>query len=128
MEVHSALGNGFMEVIYQRSLEYELKLQNIPFAREVEMPVYYKEFYWKLCGLYFSYALIAIPIESSPGVSADKKKNQIRQKTSIEPRRHEAPDKQINTLRELFVSSWLRGKMEGLVSIKSYLSIRCPPL
>lgn len=43
MEVHSALGNGFQEVIYQRYLEYELKLQNIPFAREVEMPVYYKD-------------------------------------------------------------------------------------
>jgi len=43
MEVHSALGNGFQEVIYQRSLEYELKLQNISFAREVEMPVYYKD-------------------------------------------------------------------------------------
>lgn len=43
MEVHSALGNGFQEVIYQRSLEYELELQNIPFAREVEMPVYYKD-------------------------------------------------------------------------------------
>jgi len=43
MEVHSALGNGFQEVIYQRSLEYELGLQNIQFAREVEMPVYYKD-------------------------------------------------------------------------------------
>jgi len=43
MEVHSALGNGFQEIIYQRSLEYELELQNIPFAREVEMLVYYKD-------------------------------------------------------------------------------------
>lgn len=37
------MGNGFQEVIYQRSLEYELDLQNIQFAREVEMPVYYKD-------------------------------------------------------------------------------------
>ena len=43
MEVHSALGNGFQEVIYQRALEYELELQKIHFAREVEMPVYYKD-------------------------------------------------------------------------------------
>ena len=43
MEVHSALGNGFQEVIYQRSLEYELELQNLHYAREVEMPVYYKD-------------------------------------------------------------------------------------
>ena len=35
MEVHSALGNGFQEVIYQRALEYELELQNIHYAREV---------------------------------------------------------------------------------------------
>ena len=35
MEIHSALGNGFQEVIYQRALEYELELQNLHYAREV---------------------------------------------------------------------------------------------
>src|SRR5258706_13670376 len=43
MEVHNALGNGFQEVIYQRALEYEMELQKILFAREVEMPVFYKQ-------------------------------------------------------------------------------------
>jgi len=43
MEVHNALGNGFQEVIYQRALEYEMELQKIAFAREVEMPVFYKQ-------------------------------------------------------------------------------------
>lgn len=43
MEVHSTLINGFLEVIYQRALEYELELQNMHFACEVEMPVYYKD-------------------------------------------------------------------------------------
>lgn len=43
MEVHNALGNGFQEVIYQRALEYEMKLQNIYFAREFEMDIFYKE-------------------------------------------------------------------------------------
>ena len=42
MEVHKALGNGFQEVIYQRALEYEMKLQNIEFAREFEMDIFYK--------------------------------------------------------------------------------------
>lgn len=42
MEVHKALGNGFQEVIYQRALEYEMKLQNIEFAREFEMYIFYK--------------------------------------------------------------------------------------
>ncbi|MFV0541348.1 MAG: GxxExxY protein, partial [Aestuariibaculum sp.] len=43
MEVHSYLGNGFQEVIYQRALSYELNLRNINHAREVEMDVMYKD-------------------------------------------------------------------------------------
>jgi len=43
MEVHKALGNGFQEVIYQRALEYEMELQGLDFAREFEMPIFYKE-------------------------------------------------------------------------------------
>ena len=42
MTVHSALGNGFQEVIYQRALEIEMKLANIEFDREFEMPIYYR--------------------------------------------------------------------------------------
>jgi GxxExxY protein len=43
MRVHSAVGNGFQEVIYQRALEIELADNNITFSREYEMPVFYKE-------------------------------------------------------------------------------------
>jgi len=43
MTVHSALGNGFQEVIYQRALEIEMAYQSISFAREQEMPIYYRE-------------------------------------------------------------------------------------
>jgi GxxExxY protein len=42
MQVHSALGNGFQEVIYQRSLAIEMGLQGLPFKREHEMEIYYK--------------------------------------------------------------------------------------
>jgi GxxExxY protein len=42
MEVHKALGNGFQEVIYQRSLAHEMALQGINFSREYEIPVFYK--------------------------------------------------------------------------------------
>lgn len=42
MQVHSVLGNGFQEVIYQRALEIEMVDQGIAFSREHEMPVYYK--------------------------------------------------------------------------------------
>lgn len=43
MTVHSELGNGFQEVIYQRALEIEMTDQGIVFSREYEMPVYYKK-------------------------------------------------------------------------------------
>ena len=43
MTVHSALGNGFQEVIYQRALQIEMADQDISFSREHEMPIFYKE-------------------------------------------------------------------------------------
>lgn len=43
MSVHSELGNGFQEVIYQRAMEIEMNLQGLSFSREHEMPVYYKQ-------------------------------------------------------------------------------------
>ncbi|MFN2430112.1 MAG: GxxExxY protein [Cryomorphaceae bacterium] len=42
MEVHRHLGNGFQEVVYQRSLAIEMKLQGISFEREREIPLKYK--------------------------------------------------------------------------------------
>lgn len=42
MTVHSALGNGFQEVIYQRALAIELADESISFSREHEMPVLYR--------------------------------------------------------------------------------------
>jgi len=42
MKVHSALGNGFQEVIYQRALEIEMEDTGIKFRREFEMPIFYK--------------------------------------------------------------------------------------
>ena len=43
MKVHSELGNGFQEVIYQRALALELSFQGLSFEREMEMPIYYRE-------------------------------------------------------------------------------------
>lgn len=42
MEVHKHLGNGFQEVIYQRALAIEMRLQGIEFSREHEMEIFYK--------------------------------------------------------------------------------------
>ncbi|HEU4861647.1 MAG TPA: GxxExxY protein [Chitinophagaceae bacterium] len=41
--VHSALGNGFQEVIYQRALELEFRIMPLPYLRELEMPIYYPD-------------------------------------------------------------------------------------
>lgn len=43
MAVHSELGNGFQEVIYQRALAIEMEDQGLGFVREQEMNIYYKE-------------------------------------------------------------------------------------
>ncbi|MBN2445183.1 MAG: GxxExxY protein [Phycisphaerae bacterium] len=43
MEVHSELGGGFLEAVYQEALEWELSLREVPYRREVDMPVCYKD-------------------------------------------------------------------------------------
>jgi len=42
MKVHSTLGNGFQEVIYQRALAIEMKKQGLGFQREMEMTIFYE--------------------------------------------------------------------------------------
>ncbi len=42
MKVHSYLGSGFQEVIYQRALAIEMEKQGLGFKREMEMDVYYE--------------------------------------------------------------------------------------
>jgi GxxExxY protein len=42
MRVHSELGNGFLEAVYQEALEREFKYSKIPCLREKEIPVYYR--------------------------------------------------------------------------------------
>ena len=42
MEVHSQLGNGFEEVIYQRALALEMTFQGLQFDSESEMTILYK--------------------------------------------------------------------------------------
>ena len=42
MKVHNTLGNGFQEVIYQRCLAIEMQKQNLGFARELEMTIFYE--------------------------------------------------------------------------------------
>ncbi len=43
MEVHRILGKGFLEIVYKDALEYEFKLQNIPYEREKKYEIQYKD-------------------------------------------------------------------------------------
>lgn len=42
MKVHSTLGNGFQEVIYQRCMSIEMSKRGLSYEREKEMPVFYE--------------------------------------------------------------------------------------
>ena len=43
MEIHRVLGCGFSEPVYQEAFEHELKVRNIPYIREKEYPIKYKD-------------------------------------------------------------------------------------
>jgi GxxExxY protein len=43
MEVHRVLGKGHSEVVYKDASEYEFKVNNIPYQREKEYRIGYKE-------------------------------------------------------------------------------------
>ncbi|MCH5715172.1 GxxExxY protein [Niabella hibiscisoli] len=42
MEVHNHLGAGFAEIVYKDALEYEFRQRDIPFEREKQYTVQYK--------------------------------------------------------------------------------------
>ena len=42
-EVHTFLGCGFQEVVYQRALALEMRKTGLTFAREVEQDIFYKD-------------------------------------------------------------------------------------
>ena len=42
MKVHTIMGNGFQEVIYQRSLAIEMQKQGLEFEREKEIVIHYE--------------------------------------------------------------------------------------
>jgi GxxExxY protein len=43
MEVHSEQGCGFLEPVYQESLELAMAERGIPFEREVDVRIWYKD-------------------------------------------------------------------------------------
>ncbi len=44
LQVHSFLGVGFQELIYQRALQLKFGNTTLNYTRELEVPIYYKQF------------------------------------------------------------------------------------
>lgn len=42
MNIHSEMGNGFLEAVYCEILEKEFRKNNIPFEREKKMEIYFR--------------------------------------------------------------------------------------
>ncbi|MFW5657257.1 MAG: GxxExxY protein [Bacteroidota bacterium] len=43
MDIHNNLGPGFLEIVYKDALEYEFRKAGIPYEREKEYVVHYKD-------------------------------------------------------------------------------------
>lgn len=46
-EVHKNLGKGFYEIVYKNAIEYEFNKNNIPFEREKEFKIKYRDTFLK---------------------------------------------------------------------------------
>jgi len=68
MEVHSEMGTGFLEAVYQQSMELELTYRKIPFEAQKIIPIYYKHVL--LCKQYVAdilcYGRLVVEIKSLP--------------------------------------------------------------
>ncbi len=42
IEVHKALGPGFLEAVYENALSHELRLRKVPFKNQDRLRIYYK--------------------------------------------------------------------------------------
>ena len=42
IDVHKELGKGFLEAVYQEALEKEFQIRKIPYKREVQLTIHYK--------------------------------------------------------------------------------------
>ena len=79
MKVHSNLGSGFLEAVYQEALEDEFLLQKIPFERQVKLRIYYdgkllKKFYK---ADFVCYDKIIVEIKSAQFLHQDQRKQTL---------------------------------------------------
>ncbi len=92
IEVHQIIGPGMLESVYQECLSHELKLRGIPFERQKELTIEYKD-----ATLDGGYRL--------DFVVADKLIVELKSSNNLEPE-HET---------KLLTYLWLTGLKEGLL-------------
>lgn len=79
MEIHRILGRGFLEIVYKDALEYELKKNNIPFEREKEFLIEYKDIILphKYNADFIVYNKIILEIKSKKGIIEEHTKQTL---------------------------------------------------
>ena len=72
-DVHNNLGAGFLEIVYKDALEYEFKKAKIPYEREKEYIVSYKEIILphKFYADFVIYDKIILEVKAVSGISDD---------------------------------------------------------
>lgn len=72
MEVHSELGCGFLEPVYQEALEIEFKRRSIPFTAQQELAVFYKglPLRKKYCADFITFEKIIVEIKAVTEMSS----------------------------------------------------------
>lgn len=73
MEVHKELGCGFLGAVYQEVFELELQEQEIPYKREMEIELYYKDLKLekKYRADFFCYDKIIVELKAISGLTTD---------------------------------------------------------
>jgi GxxExxY protein len=79
MNVHNVLGCGFLEAVYQEALQVELESLNIPFKREVSLPIIYKgktlSSFYKAD--FICYEKIIVELKALSGITSEHKSKVI---------------------------------------------------
>lgn len=70
MEVHRILGRGLLEIVYKDAIEYELRAKGIPYQREKEFFVEYKDVVLPhvFCADFVIYDRIILEVKCKAGI------------------------------------------------------------
>ena len=84
MEIHRILGRGFLEIVYKDALEFELRKKGIPFEREKEYCVEYKEITLphKFFADFVVHNDVIVEIKAQSGI-VDEHKKEAKPKTAL---------------------------------------------